>query len=179
MEHLEKFRRVIDGLNEAVGRAAAWLVIIMVLVQFVVVVLRYVFGFGSIMMQESVVYLHGILFMLGAGYTLLLEGHVRVDIFYREATPGKKALVDLFGALLLLGPVCVLIWWSSWSYVEQSWRIFEGSKETSGIHAVYVLKTAILAFALLMFLQGLSMAARSYMTIKGVDATDGDDAPCS
>jgi len=176
MDRLEKFRRAVDGFNDWIGRATAWLVIAMVLVQFAVVVLRYIFGFGSIMMQETVVYLHGALFMLGAAYTLLREGHVRVDIFYRDATFKKKALIDLFGALFLLLPVCGLIWWSSWSYVEQSWAILEGSRETSGIHAVYVLKSAIPAFAVLLALQGLSMAARSYLTIKGHTRADRDMA---
>jgi TRAP-type mannitol/chloroaromatic compound transport system permease small subunit len=174
MDRLEKFRRAVDGFNDLVGRTTAWLVIAMVLIQFTVVMLRYVFGFGSIMMQESVVYLHGALFMLGAAYTLLSEGHVRVDIFYRDATHKKKALVDMFGVLFLLLPICGLIWLSSWSYVGQSWAILEGSRETSGIHAVYILKTAILAFAALLSLQGLSMAARAYLTIKGHGSTDGD-----
>lgn len=176
MDRLEKFRRAVDGFNDWVGRATAWLVIAMVLVQFAVVMLRYIFGFGSIMMQETVVYLHGALFMLGAGYTLLREGHVRVDIFYRDATPEKKALVDLFGVLFLLLPVCGLIWLSSWSYVAQSWSILEGSRETSGIQAVYVLKTAILAFAALLSVQGLSMAARAYLILKGHVPADRDRA---
>ena len=129
------------------------------------------------MMQEGVLYLHGTLFMLGAGYTLLHEGHVRVDIFYRDASPERKALVDMLGGLLILLPFCGLVWWSSWSYVEQSWVILEGSRETSGIHAVYILKSMILAFATLLGLQGLSMAARSYLVLKG--ATPANEEPSS
>ncbi|HER26644.1 MAG TPA: TRAP transporter small permease subunit [Rhodospirillales bacterium] len=144
----------------------------MVLMQFTVVVMRYIFGLGSIMMQESVVYLHGALFMLGAGYTLLHEGHVRVDIFYREASPRKKAMVDLFGSLLLLMPVCILITWYSFPYLKTSWSVLEGSRETSGIQGVYLLKSTLWAFTGLMMLQGLSIAAKSFLFLiddKGQD----------
>ena len=92
----------------------------MVLLQFIVVVMRYIFGAGFIAMQEGVIYLHATLFMVGAGYTLLHGGHVRVDIFYREARPRRRALVDLIGVILFLLPVCVIIGWSSWPYLEQS-----------------------------------------------------------
>lgn len=96
----------IDGLNERLGRVVSWLALLMVMIQFIVVIQRYVFGIGSIWMQESIVYMHGMLFMLAAGYTLLHNGHVRVDVFYREATPRRKALTDLFGSLFFLLP-CV------------------------------------------------------------------------
>jgi len=159
----------IDTINEYLGRAVAWLALLMVLVQFVVVMMRYVFGIGSIFMQESVVYLHAYLFMLGAGYTLLYGGHVRVDIFYRAANSRRKALVDLVGVGLLLLPVCLLILWVSWPYVVNSWAVLEGSKETSGIQAVFLLKSAIVAFSILMALQGLSMAIRSVFTLAGIE----------
>jgi TRAP-type mannitol/chloroaromatic compound transport system permease small subunit len=129
--------------------------------------MRYVFGYGSIMMQESVIYLHAILFMIGSGYTLLHNGHVRLDIFYRDASIRTKALVDLWGSIGLLIPVTVLIWWFSWPYVAGSWEVLEGSRETSGIHAVFLLKTVILVFAALMFVQGISLLARSMLTLKG------------
>ncbi|NQV56223.1 MAG: TRAP transporter small permease subunit [Rhodospirillales bacterium] len=145
----------------------------MVLVQFTVVVMRYIFGIGSIMMQESVIYMHSILFMIGAGYTLLYNGHVRVDIFYRDATVHAKAILDLIGVAIFLVPVCILIWWFSWGYVGASWAVFEGSKETSGIQAVYLLKSTILAFAVMMMLQGISLAAHSVLILMGVE----DEAP--
>jgi TRAP-type mannitol/chloroaromatic compound transport system permease small subunit len=139
--------RGIDALNENVGKAVAWLALLMVIVQFAVVILRYVFGIGSIFLQESIIYLHAVVFMVGAGYTLLHSGHVRVDIFYREASPRQKAVVDLLGVVVFLVPVCSLIWWASWPYVASSWRVFEGSRETSGIQAVFLLKTVILGAA--------------------------------
>ncbi len=172
MGFLAKTVRVLDQLNEKIGHFVAWTALAMVLMQFTVVVMRYIFGLGSIMMQESVVYLHGALFMLGAGYTLLHEGHVRVDIFYREASPRKKAMVDLFGSLLLLMPVCILITWYSFPYLKTSWSVLEGSRETSGIQGVYLLKSTLWAFTGLMMLQGLSIAAKSFLFLiddKGQD----------
>lgn len=176
--------RVIDALNERIGRFTAWFALVMVLLQFAVVVLRYVFGFGSIFMQEGVIYLHAGLFLLGAGYTLLHGGHVRVDIFYREASPKRRAFVDLVGSALFLLPVCVIIAWASWSYVGQSWQNFEGSKETSGIPAVFILKSIILAFVVLVSLQGISLALRSCLTLLGAPIAgaeragwDADDEP--
>lgn len=159
--------RAFDGLNDKVGSYIAWAAIVMVLMQFTVVVMRYIFGIGSIMMQESVVYLHGVLFMVGAGYTLLHEGHVRVDIFYREATPRTKAIVDLFGSLFLLLPVCILISWSSYQYIVTTWGSLEGSRETSGIPAVFLLKSTIWIFTGLLILQGLSSAAKSFLFLRG------------
>ena len=167
MSHLASLARVIDAINERIGRTIAWAALAMVLVQFTVVVMRYVFGIGSILMQESVIYLHAILFLIGSGYTLLHDGHVRLDIFYRDASVRTKALVDLWGSIGLLIPVTVLIWWFSWPYVAGSWEVLEGSRETSGIHAVFLLKTVILVFAALMFVQGISVLARSILTLKG------------
>ncbi len=169
MTYLSFLARVIDTANEKIGRAVAWLAMAMVAVQFVVVVMRYVFGLGSIMMQESVTYMHAVLFMAGAGYTLLHGGHVRIDVFYANASAKRKALVDLAGVALFLVPFCVLIWWYSWPYVANSWKVFEGSKETSGIQAVFLLKSVILLFAALVLAQGLSMALRALLVLGGAD----------
>ena len=158
---------LIDRINKTVGRTVMWFALCIVLIQFVVVLMRYVFGVGSIFAQESITYLHGFLFMLAAAYTLLTDGHVRVDIFYREAHPRKKAMVNLFGCVVLLLPVCILIFWTSFPYVLDSWRAGEGSPETSGIQARYIQKTAILAFAVLMAMQGVSIILRSLMALGG------------
>lgn len=150
----------------------AWGTLLMVLIQFIVVIMRYVFGIGSIFLQESIIYLHALVFLVGGGYTLLYDGHVRVDIFYREASARNKAWVNLFGVLLLLIPVAVLIFISSWPYVAASWQALEGSKESSGIHGVYLLKTTILVFAVLIIIQGLSIALSSLMTLASGDTDD-------
>ena len=158
----------IDWLNDTVGRAVSWLTLFMVLVQFALVIMRYVFGVGSILVQESLIYAHGTLFMMAAGYTLLVDGHVRVDIFYRGASPRRKAIVDLLGVLLLLFPFCILMWTFGYPYVMASWAVFEGSRETSGIPYVYLLKSVILVFIVLIALQGVSMALKSILVLAGV-----------
>ncbi|WP_259779651.1 TRAP transporter small permease subunit [Aestuariispira ectoiniformans] len=175
MKALACLARAIDRLNQTIGMSVAWLALFMVIVQFLVVVLRYVFGYGSIFMQESIIYMHGFLFLLGAGYTLLHGGHVRVDIFYREASPRKKAMVDIFGVFALLGPVCIGMMVYTWSYVANSWEILETSKETSGIPAIFVLKSAMIAFLVLILLQGLSMAIHSLRVLTGQEQPPADE----
>lgn len=169
MRAVRAVHRGIDRLNDTIGRAVAWLALAMVLTQFVVVLMRYVFGIGSIMLQESIVYMHALLFMLGAGYTLLHGGHVRIDIFYRGASPRGKARVDLAGVVLFLLPLCALIFLYSWPYVANAWAVREGSPETSGLQAVYLLKTVVLVFAVLVGLQGVSLALRSALVLLGVE----------
>ncbi len=171
MTLIESIVRAIDAVNEHIGRVIAWLALFMVLVQFIVVVMRYVFGIGSIFMQESIVYMHAMVFLVAAGYTLLHGGHVRVDIFYGSASPKRKALIDFCGVFLVLLPVCVLIWWTAFPYVSASWAVREGSPETSGIQAVFLLKTCILAFATLLAFQGLSLAAKSLFVLRGIDSS--------
>lgn len=175
MSFLVSVAQRIDALNENIGKVVAWLALMMVIVQFIVVIMRYVFGIGSIFMQESIIYLHAVVFMVGAGYTLLHNGHVRVDIFYREASPRRKAVVDLVGVVIFLIPVCALIWWASWPYVASSWEVFEGSRETSGIQAVFLLKTVILVFVALVVLQGISLAIRSLLILAGVEQAKVDE----
>lgn len=159
--------RTIDRLNEGVGRFVAWFALAVVLIQFLVVLGRYVFGVGSIWAQESIVYLHGVMFMLAAAYTLKDDRHVRVDIFYRDARPAFKASVNLAGAAVFLLPICLLIVWVSWDYVARSWSVLEGSRETSGIQGVFLLKTVIIVFAVQMALQGVSMIVRSLLALGG------------
>lgn len=173
MINLARISRAIDFLNEYVGRGAAWTAVIMVVMQFVVVILRYVFSYGNIPMQESIWYMHGILFMMGSGYTLLHDGHVRVDILYREMPPKRKAIVNLTGMIIFLGPICYLAWSVSWSYVINSWKVLEGSIEISGLPFIYLLKTVILLFTALLFLQGISMALKSILVLAGADKEMG------
>lgn len=167
MSHLDKIIRIADAVNNRVGQAIAWLTLALVLAQFVIVILRYVFSIGFISMQESVLYLYGIIFMAGAGYTLLHDGHVRVDIFYREAGPYRQALINLLGGLFLLLPICVATFLLSYGYVINSWSVFEGSVETSGLPAIFLLKSVIWVFAGLLGLQGVAMMLQSLKTVLG------------
>jgi TRAP-type mannitol/chloroaromatic compound transport system permease small subunit len=169
MTRLQSLADRIDALNDAIGRAMAWLSLAMVLVQFVVVVMRYVFGLGSLYMQHSVVFLHAILFLVAAGYALKDDAHVRIDIFYAKATARQKAIVDLLGTLVFLLPFCILVWITAWPYVLASWRTFEGSLEVKGLPGIFLLKSFILVYVALLALQGMSIAARSVLTIAGIE----------
>ena len=155
----------IDRLNAAIGHGVAWLALAVVLVQFALVVARYLFGLGSVWLTETVIYAHATLFMLAAAWTLSAGGHVRVDIFYAEASARTKALVELIGALLLLLPFMFVLIWLSVPYAARSWAILEHSQETSGLPIIFALKTLIPLFALLMALQGVAQAIRAAATL--------------
>jgi TRAP-type mannitol/chloroaromatic compound transport system permease small subunit len=146
-----------------------------VLVQFALVLMRYVFGTGSLFMQESLIYAHAMLFMMAAAWTLADDRHVRVDIFYAAASRRAKAAIDLFGVVFFLLPMCALLWWVGYPYVARSWQVLEGSRETSGIPAVFLLKTFILVFVVTLALQGLVLALRSAVTVFGAARPAGDD----
>lgn len=161
MNHLTTIADFIDRLNETIGRALAWLTLLMVLVTFAIVVLRYGFDWGSIAMQESVNYLHALVFMAGTAYTLKHNEHVRVDIFYNRLSPHGRAWVDLLGTLILLLPFCLFLIWASLPYVTKSWQVLEGSREAGGLPLVFLLKSFIPLLGLLLSLQGLSLVARS------------------
>lgn len=162
--------RVIDALNEWIGRAVAWCAPALVLTAFSVVLLRYGLGIGSAALQEAVSYLHAILFMAGAAWTLRHDGHVRVDIFYRRFGPRGRAAVNLLGSLFLLIPVCAFILWSSLDYVAASWSIREGSREAGGLPFLWLLKTLIPVSAALLLLQGISLALHSLRALTGREA---------
>jgi TRAP-type mannitol/chloroaromatic compound transport system permease small subunit len=164
---LKRFVRLTDALNDRIGRAVSWLTLAMVLIVFFVVVARYGFAWGRVWIQESYVWLHGVVFMLGAGYTLLQEGHVRVDVFYRGASVRYKAWVDLLGALFLALPMLITVFVVALPYVETSWSRLEGSREAGGLPGLFLLKTVIPVFCVLVGLQALSLAARSVLVLRG------------
>jgi TRAP-type mannitol/chloroaromatic compound transport system permease small subunit len=168
-QYLDRLAHRIDRLSAAIGRTVAWCLLFMVLAEFALVLMRYVLGVGSIWLQESVVYAHASLFMLAAAWTLAADAHVRVDIFYADASPRTKALVDFLGALLLLVPFALTLVDLSLPYVSRSWALLEGSRETSGLPAVFLLKTLIPLFAALLALQGVAQALRTAMMLAGVE----------
>ena len=155
----------IDRLTAAIGRIATWCSLYVVLAEFAVVVLRYVLGFGSIRLQESVLYAHAGLFMLAAAWVVQIDGHVRVDVFYGRGTPRARAMIDLFGAIVFLLPFAAVLFVFTLPYVERSWHIFEGSPQPSGLPFVYLLKTIILIFAALIGLQGLAQGIRAALIL--------------
>lgn len=150
----------LDRLNRGIAHLVRWMAILMVVIQFAIVIGRYVYGLNSIAVQESVLYLHAALFMLAAGYTLQVDGHVRVDIFYRGARPAMRRRIDLFGHLFLLLPsMAALLYWS-WPSVVNSWSILEGPISVGGIKAVYLLKSLIVAFCVLLMVQSVATVIR-------------------
>lgn len=162
------FAKRIDRFNIQIGRATAWLTLIMVVVMFAIVALRYVFDTGWIWLQESVNWMHAAVFMLAAAYTLARDEHVRVDIFYRDFPPRRKAIIDATGILLLLLPVSVFLLWSSWGYVAASWEIREASREAGGLvfPLVPLLKSFIPIMAIMLLLQGIGMLSRALSDIR-------------
>src|SRR5215475_15572853 len=157
----------IDRLTAAAGCAVTWCVLAIALTEVAVVLMRYVFGLGSIWLTEAIGYAHATLFMAAAAWTLQQGGHVRVDIFYADASPRARAIVDLLGALLLLLPFVGVLAWVSWPYVARSWAILERSREASGLPLVFLLKTLIPVLALLIGLQGVAQAVRACAVIAG------------
>ena len=162
---MRRLADLIDLVTRLIGKAAIWLVLIVVFLQFFVVIFRYVFGVNSIEAQELITILHGLIFMMAAAYVLQIDKHVRVDVFYASLSMRGKAIVNMFGATFLLLPMALIIWTYSWPYVGESWLIFEGSPDASGLRVRYLQKSAILVFALLMGLQGISIILRRLVDI--------------
>lgn len=157
---MQRIASKLDQVNRAVGAFVRWLALLMVLVQFGTVILRYVYGISFIFLSESVLYIHSALFMLGAGYTLLVDGHVRVDIFYSALSKRRQALVNVLGAALFLLPSMIMIAWFSWPSVRNSWAVMEGAISVGGIPASFLLKSLIPAFCALLIVQGLACLLR-------------------
>ncbi|MEQ9561921.1 MAG: TRAP transporter small permease subunit [Woeseiaceae bacterium] len=155
---------ILDRVSDAVGRAASWLTFVMVIATFVIVVLRYAFGTSFIWLQESLIWMHAVVFMIGASYTLQHDEHVRVDIFYRDMSNKRRALVNAFGVLLFVFPLCVFIFYQSFDYVTAAWSLREISHDAGGLPypAIPLLKSLLLLMPLTVGLQGLALLLRSW-----------------
>ena len=164
---VERLASLLDALAKRIGRLVSWLTLGMVLATVTVVVMRYAAGVGLIWLQESVNWMHSLVFMLGAAYTLKADEHVRVDILYRGMSERRKAIVNLAGTILFLMPLCAFLLVESWQYVATSWRIAERSREAGGLPMIYLLKTVIPVMAVLLALQGVSMALRAGLRLRG------------
>ncbi|MFT5033533.1 MAG: TRAP-type mannitol/chloroaromatic compound transport system permease small subunit [Bacteroidia bacterium] len=159
----------LDGYSETTGRVLAWLLPLLMINTCAVVFLRYGLEQGSTFMQELSIYLHASIFMLGAGYTLRRDGHVRVDIFYRQFSTRAKAWVNALGTLVFLFPLCGYVLLISWEFVGHAWAIKESSGEPGGIPAVFLLKTLIPLMAVNLFAQGLAELLRSIALLTEAD----------
>jgi TRAP-type mannitol/chloroaromatic compound transport system permease small subunit len=157
--------RIISGLNALVGNVFSWLSLAIVGVCFTVVVQRYVFSISYVWMQDLYIWLNGAMFTAVAGFALLRNDHVRVDIFYRPASGRRKAVVDLIGVVLFLLPFTFIVVKYGWSFVSRSWRLHEASANVGGMPGLFVLKGFIIGFAVLLALQGLAMACRAILVL--------------
>ena len=184
MKALRAIVRTIDLANELVGKAVSWLTVLMVLNVFLVVILRYAFSIGWVWMQEFYVWIHASVFLLGAGYTLLHDGHVRIDLIYRTASARYKALVNICGGIALGGPLIYVIFERSWPIIVRSWENLEKSAEVGGMPGLFIFKTVIAVFCVLFGLQILALLLRSIEALFGIDERpefqdreDGDALP--
>lgn len=155
----------IDAITERTGRIIAWLSLLMVILMFFNVVQRYLFNTSAIWQQELVGFMHAALFLGAAGYTLLHDKHVRVDLFYHRFSARKKAIIDLIGSCVFMVPVCVALIFLSHDFIIASWDINEASTEYNGMKGVFILKTFIWVFAGVMLLQSLSVCGKALLTL--------------
>ncbi|PLA74569.1 C4-dicarboxylate ABC transporter permease [Hydrogenovibrio sp. SC-1] len=160
-DYLLKFVILQNQFQQGIGKAFAWLALLLVVLSASIVILRYGFESGSIALQESILYTHAIFFMMGMGYTLQQDAHVRVDVFYSRFTPRNQAIIDLMGSLVFALPALIFILWIGWDYVSDSWAIQESSAEAGGLPYLYLLKSFMIIMALLMVLQVLSVIAQT------------------
>ncbi|HEY9134189.1 MAG TPA: TRAP transporter small permease subunit [Pseudomonadales bacterium] len=158
----------IDAFTNAFGKSLSWLTLLMAMLTFAVVILRYMLNLGSVALQESVLYLHALVFMGASAYTLMHDGHVRVDVFYRRLSPKFQAWINLAGTLLLLFPVCIFITFISIRYVSSSWSILESSSEAGGLPGVFLLKSLIFLLSGTLLLQGVAEAIKNILIIADI-----------
>lgn len=155
-KYLTWIRIYLDLINKFSGYICAFLVCLMTINVFLVVLLRYLFGISFIWMQETYVWMHAFIFMLGSGFTYLMNEHVRIDIFYREASSKYKKIVNLIGNLFFLLPFLYIIYFYSFSFVYKSFSMGEVSREAGGLEMIFILKSSILIFVILLTIQVVS-----------------------
>ena len=167
LRFLEVLIRPIDAANRVAGQVAGWMATALVLFTVYDVLMRYVFKAGSVAIQETEWHLFSANFLLAAGWTLLNQGHVRVDMLYQRFGSRTKAGIDLVGSLLFCVPYCILIIWAAWPFVADSWMLNEGSPDPGGLPARYIIKTIIPVSFGLLGLQALSQAAKNLLVLTG------------
>ena len=151
-----KIAQVIDLISEKIGIFTAYLILPMIIITFLVAFMRYMLDVGSIAIQEIIIYLHALVFSVGAAFTLKNDMHVRIDIFYSNYKRDFKKIINILGASLFLIPTCILIFITSWDYVISSILLLESSKEAGGLPILYILKSYILLLCITLFFQAIS-----------------------
>jgi TRAP-type mannitol/chloroaromatic compound transport system permease small subunit len=159
--------RKIDALDERFGRAGSWIMLLMVLLVFTDVVLRYVFSTSTVWLQELEWHLFGVVYMLGAGYTMLWDEHVRVDIVYSRWPPRKKAWADFILYLVFFYPSAIMIVVTTIPFVRDSFRVFEGSPDPGGVPLRFLLKSVIIVGFLILMVQAFSQTVKNFFWAMG------------
>jgi len=172
MEVLRRIANIIDSINEWIGNVVAWVTAGLVAVVFVDVVMRYAFNTSFVFTQELEWHLFGFIFLIGAGYTLSKDGHVRVDIIYQRLGPKAKAWINLIGGFLFLFPGCLMVVITGWKFAYNAFVILEGSPDPGGIPFRFIIKGTIPVGFALITLQGISMVIHSFFQIKGLESTE-------
>lgn len=164
---MRELARWIDRWQDRFGRGVSWLSLGMVLVVFGDVVARYAFRRTSGATQELEWYLFGTLYLLAAGYTLLYDEHVRVDIVYSKLSPRRRARLDFILFWVFFFPSCLLVIYTAWPFVRNSWAVWEGSPDPGGLPLRWLLKSMIIVGFVLLLIQGISQTIKSYYWAKG------------
>jgi len=173
MNTLERFVHAIETLNRWVGYVVAWLTLGTVLVCFATVYTRYALNTNYTWLQELYVWQHAAAITLGAAYTMMTGGFVRVDIFYGKMSARSRAKVDLIGTLVFLFPLLIVLTMAFWTFFINAWRADEGSTNSGGLPNWWLLNSTLLIMAILLFLQGFAMIARSLLVFGGKEQYAG------
>ena len=141
-------------MSDYLGRFFARLIPVLLILVMIVVIGRYFFGIGRVDIQELALYVHALIFLGCAGWAYSADEHVRVDIFYRNASPVYKKTVDTFGIIFFLLPMIGVLGYYATDFVAASWSVKEISTEPGGLKIVYIQKSFIFLFSLVLALAG-------------------------
>jgi TRAP-type mannitol/chloroaromatic compound transport system permease small subunit len=175
--YVRKLITIIDNFTEWTGCIISWATLLMVFLTGLIVFMRYFFEVGSIALQESLTYLHALVFLMGAAFTLKRKGHVSIDIFYQKFSPHTQAIIQILGTLVFLMPVCIVILTLSWDYVISSWFIREVSREAGGLPYIYLLKTLLIIMPACILLQGVSEVIKNSLFLFDKNKSEVEGAP--
>jgi len=178
VQALLRLSRLIDAFSERVGRLVYWLILIMVLVSAGNASVRYAFDKSSNAWLEIQWYLFSAVFLLGAGYTLLHNQHVRIDVVTSHFSKRVRAWIDLLGTLLFLLPMATLIMWLSWPVFVQAYDIHEMSSNAGGL-IVWPARLLVPVGFFLLIVQGVSELIKRIAFLRGLipDPTEKDEGP--
>jgi TRAP-type mannitol/chloroaromatic compound transport system permease small subunit len=166
-EALASFVLAVERLNTIIGRIVAWLALGTVLVCFATVYTRYALNTNFTWLQEIYVWQHAAVIVLGAGFTMLMGGFVRVDILYGKWPARRRAKADLIQTVVFLFPFLAVLWGAFWILFFNSYKADEGSQNPGGLENQWLLKSSLLVFVALVTLQGLALCARSVLVLRG------------